>query len=343
MLIPNLLVILHTQIERMKELIFREMDLEDERKAQFNLLVQNLNGAVKTIEQDILSETKIVDEMKALRSNLEENSSSAAQLDALILQKQDMLTIESFLLDDLKQCIMETKQAFDECEERSKATRMVLERIDHPANENEWADIDDMETILAAAEKDVKESELRVAALKNRIDLALIEKNAILRGSETRANARNVVAASQGAILKWNGDSGVIVKLSDLQETDILKQFAISIGNATICGGKATLLALKTLIHASSDEQVKFSADEAFKKTKLVSTASNETFKENASAALDAFVDTAKLFFEKASTNEDGKAAGENLSGGSKELMSAANAFAALGTRTYKKLFDRGE
>ena len=148
--------------------------------------------------------------MKALRSNLEENSSSAAQLDALILQKQDMLTIESFLLDDLKQCIMETKQAFDECEERSKATRMVLERIDHPANENEWADIDDMETILAAAEKDVKESELRVAALKNRIDLALIEKNAILRGSETRANARNVVAASQGAILKWNGDSGVI-------------------------------------------------------------------------------------------------------------------------------------
>jgi hypothetical protein len=37
--------------------------------------------------------------------------------------------------------------------------------------------------------------------LKNRIDLALIEKNAILRGSETSANARNVVAVSQGAIL----------------------------------------------------------------------------------------------------------------------------------------------
>ena len=73
--------------------------------------------------------------------------------------------------------------------------------------------------------------------MKNRIDLALIEKNAILRGSETSANARNVVAVRQGA-------SGVIVNLSDLREkneTDILKQFALSIGNAIISGGKATL------------------------------------------------------------------------------------------------------
>jgi hypothetical protein len=67
------------------------------------------------------------------------------------------------------------------------------------------------------------------------------------------------------------------------------------------------------LIHASSDEQVTFSDDEACKKTKLVSTASNETFIENASAVLNTFVDTGKLFFEQATTNEDGKAAGERV------------------------------
>ena len=331
----------------MKDLIIIELSLEDERKSQFKLLANNLKASIKAIENDIHSEKKILGEMIELRFKLKENSGSASQLDELLIQKNHLLSIEEKLLEDLNQCIVETRRAMEDCELRSSAMEQVLDKIDRPIldalNRDEqrqyvWSDIDDMEIVLEEATQDVSASEVRVAALKKRIDYALMEKDAILcAGTQTRnTKDSNKMVSSRGA-------RSVEINLSDLQgwnDTDVVKQLAVSIGNATFSGSKAAIFALKTFIDAASNQEVTMVASAACDKSKMISTATNDTFKELAGDALDSYVDTAKKFFEKASSNDAGREAQLNLNDATKELMTAANAIAALGMRAYQKLAD---
>jgi hypothetical protein len=327
----------------MQILINRELILEEERMAQFNILVQNLQSSSLAIQKDMASETKIYHEMKALRSKLDRGSTSK-QLDKLIARKEDLLGIESDLLNDLKQCALETKQAFLECERRYKSMQTVLDTVCRPVRSltrnYDWSDLDIMETVLTEATKDVEQSEARLMGLRERIEYALMQKDAILSESVTVQPKAN---EKQNEIAR-NNSSSSILKFSDLQDkndADVIKQIAISLGNATYSGSKATALALKTILEAVSTKEVSMAADRARVKTNQVNFGSNETFKESARAALDSIVDTTKVFFEKAVVSEASREAGASVQNVTNELMSAANALSVLGTRAYKKLLNQ--
>lgn len=327
----------------MQILINRELILEEERMAQFNILVQNLQSSSLAIQKDMASETKIYHEMKALRSKLDRGSTSK-QLDKLIARKEDLLGIESDLLSDLKQCALETKQAFLECERRYKSMQTVLDTVCRPVRSltrnYDWSDLDIMETVLTEATKDVEQSEARLMGLRERIEYALMQKDAILSESVTVQPKAN---EKQNEIAR-NNSSSSILKFSDLQDkndADVIKQIAISLGNATYSGSKATALALKTILEAVSTKEVSMAADHARVKTNQVNFGSNETFKESARAALDSIVDTTKVFFKKAVVSEASREAGASVQNVTNELMSAANALSVLGTRAYKKLLNQ--
>ena len=320
----------------MQVLINREMILEEERMAQFNILVRNLQSSALAIRQDMAAETKIYHEMRALRTKLDGDSTSARQLDKLIVRKQELLDIESGLLEDLNACSSDTKRAFSDCERRYRSMQAVLDTVCKPVKTLEtrdynWSDIDIMESVLIEAAKDVEQSELSLMSLKNRIDFALQQKDAILRASVTMHHrSNNTTENNKSAILKFTD-------LQDKDDTDVIKQLAISLGNATYSGSKATAFALKTILDAVSAKEVSLAADLARARTNQVNFGSNETFKETARAALDSIVDTTKVFFEMAAVSDASREAGASVQNVTNELISAANAVSVLSNRAYKK------
>lgn len=236
----------------MQILINREMILEEERMTQFNMLVQNLQSSSLAIREDIATETKIIHEMKALRSKLHSDSSSAVQLDMLIVRKHELLCIESELLNDLKLYAHESKKAFTACEVRYKLMQSVLDTVCRPVNTSDnnydWSDIDKMETVLTEATDDVEQSEVLLTTLRKRIEFALMRKDAISMESALMQRSQ-----TKGRDIGRN--SSISLKKSDLQgknNTDVMKQLAVSLTNATLSGSKATAFALKTFIDAVS-------------------------------------------------------------------------------------------
>lgn len=121
----------------------------------------------------------------------------------------------------------------------------------------------------------------------------------------------------------------------------MFKQFAVSLRNATFSGSKAAVFAIKTFIEAASNEKVTLSAEQARQKSKKISAGSNETFKEASKSALDAFVDTAKAYFETASSIDTCKRATSNLDDATKELTTVANTIGALGIRVFHRMKGR--
>ena len=323
----------------MQVLVNREIILEEERMGQFNLLVQNLQSSALAIRQDIAAETKIYHEMSSLRTKLDSDSTSARQLDKLIIRKQDLLDIEAGLLEDLNVCSSDSKRAFLDCERRYKTMQKVLDTVCKPVKSLEtdcnWSDIDAMEAVLVEAAKDVEQSELRLMSLKNRVDFALKQKDIILRAS-VNINQRPTDNAGR--------NSSAILKASDLQDkndSDVIKQLAISLGNATYSGSKATAFALKTILDAVSAKEVSSAVDLARMKTNQVDFGSNETFKETARAALDSIVDTTKVFLENAAVSEASKEVVTSVQDVTHELVSAANAVSVLSSRAYKKFLSQ--
>lgn len=323
----------------MGDLIVKELSLEIKRGSQFHLLVDNLQKSIKAITKDIASEKKIAKEMRELRSRLNDSSASASQLDKLLVQKEDLLSVEKKLLYDLNQCIVETRQTLYDCEKRAHKMKNVLTKIDTSSLDACWSDIDEMENVLNEVAYDVSTSEARVASLRERIAQILIEKDAILKSD---ANEEKEISGS--SYNDWNSGGSVVVKLSELQEwndTEVFKQFAVSLGNATFSGSKAAVFAIKTFIEAASNEKETLNAEQARQKSKIIGAASNETFKESTKSALDAFVDTAKVYFETASSIDTGKRATSNLDDVTKELTTVANTIGALGIRVFRKMKGR--
>ena len=327
----------------MQILINREMILEEERMAQFNALVQTLQSSVLAIQKDMATETKIYHEMKTLSSKLDRDSTSARQLGKLIVRKQALLDIESELLVDLKACASESKKAFLDCERRYKSMQSVLDTVCQPVKSLEskvydWSDIDIMESVLAEAANDVEQSEAKLTSLRERIEYALLQKDAILLDSVKMQQKSNENGSYNERI------SNASLSVSDFQgknDTDVMKQLAVSLTNATLSGTKATAFALKTLIDAVSAKEFSMTADLARVKATQVSFGSNETFKETAREALDSIVDTTKVFFEKAAVSDASLEARQSVQNVTDELISAANAVTVLGKRAYQKLMNQ--
>jgi hypothetical protein len=320
----------------MQILINREMILEEERMAQFNLLVQRLQSSALAIQKDMATETKIYHEMEALNRKLDDESTPAKQLCNLIVLKQELLDVESDLLKELETCTSESKQAFYDCERRYKSMQSALDNVCRPArilagSNYDWSDIDIMETVLAEATEDIEKSQLRLETLRQRMEFALRQKDAILLQSD---NVQPSKSKSEGSSF---------IALSDLQsqnDTDVIRQLAVSLTNATLSGGKATAFALKTLLDAVSAQEVGMAAHIAREKTNQVIFGSNET-KEAARAAIDSIVDTTKVFFEKAASSDASIDASVNVQNFTNELLTAANAVSLLGGRAYRKIFDQ--
>jgi hypothetical protein len=322
----------------MQILINREMILEEERMAQFNLLVLRLQSSALAIQKDMATEIKIYHEMKALNRKLDGDSTSAKHLCKLIVRKQELLKIESDLLKELVTCTSESKQAFYDCERRYKSMQTALDNVCRPATilagtNYDWSDIDTMETVLAEATKDIEKSQSKLETLRQRMEFALEQKDAILLQSD------DIIQPST-----TKSESSSVLALSDLQnqnDTDIIRQLAVSLTNATLSGSKATAFALKTLIDAVSAQEVGTAANIARAKTTQVSFGSNETFKETARAALDSIVDTTKVFFEKAAASDASFDASVSIQNFTDEISTAANAVSLLGSRAYRKVFDQ--
>lgn len=327
---------INEEVQNLTDLIVKELSLEIERGSQFVLLIDNLETSIKAIKQDFASEKKIAEEMRELQSKLKDSSATASQLNNLLVQKENLLSVEEKLLHDLNLCIVETRQTLHDCENRAHKMKDVLDMLDSSSLDAYMFDIDDVETVLNEAAYDVCTSEARVASLKQRIAQALIQKDAILN-----SYANKEEESSDCSYNSWNSGGSVVVKLSELQEwnnTEVFKQLAVSLGNATFSGSKAAVFALKTFIEAASNEKVALNAGQACQKSKLIGAATNETFKEVTRSALDAFVDTAKVYIKTATSIDTANKATLNLGDATKELTTVANAISALGIRFFHKM-----
>ena len=311
----------------MQILLNREIILEEERMAQFNVLVQNLQSSALVVQKDMATETKIYQEMKSLQTKLESDSDSAKHLEVLIARKQELLDVEADLLNDLKACVCDTKQAFIDCEKRYKSMHAVLDTICRPV-QTDWSNIDSLEIILEEAARNVEQTEAKLMGLREKIASVMIQKDNIFYESVDVRLDRN-----SGSILKFSD-------LKDKDDTDLLKELALSLGNATYNGSKATALAIKSLLNAVSTKEVRNAANLDEVRPNHTSNGSNQTFKENARTALDSIVDDTKIVLEKAVLSDASKEAGAGFQNVSNDLMSAANVASMLGGRAYRKFWN---
>ena len=95
----------------------------------FQHSVKNLKASTQAMKKVISLETAILHEMKTLRSKLDGHSISERQLDRLIQLKQELLSTELDLLNDLNQGTSEAWQTFVNCKRRYKTMQDVLDSV----------------------------------------------------------------------------------------------------------------------------------------------------------------------------------------------------------------------
>ena len=128
-----------------------------------------------------------------------------------------------------------------------------------------------------------------------------MQKGVILCESVNMHQTDNGVDAAADVLVEHTQNNVAILKLSPLQEqddTDVMKQLVISLGNATYSGSKATSLALK--MEAVTAKEVGIAIDSACIKTNQGDFEGDSTFKETTQASLDSFVDITKVFLDQA-------------------------------------------
>lgn len=252
--------------------------------------------------------------------------------------------------------------------------RGVLGRIikpdicDDDAKPYEWSDIDELEAVLDQAANLVVESDRRVQDLRGRFQMALMNRSAVLgEGSPSlmaaaqRAASFDLQSVAQGLSARARDAAAEqAIKFDELKDQDqaeVAGILARSVGRAAVEGTRGAYLGLKAVVDGVVSAQVAEAARKARDESagivgnlEGVKVESADDIKDlvksdkvrgslrSTEATLGYIGEAARAIWSNARGTKSAQMSEEALRESSKDLASAANAFAALTSKGYEAL-----
>ena len=168
------------EVSRVDDLIQDYIRDEDLRQTALSDLIKTLKMSIESKSTEVAAEEKIIIDMISVRSKL--NAGAVAnQLDSLIETKQKVSNIESSLIVDLEDCVGNLRSILEGSVERQDILEKTLARVikSEEGTVYEWVDIENLEKVLDDAVSDISVAEKKVASLKKRIEIALMDKTEV--------------------------------------------------------------------------------------------------------------------------------------------------------------------
>jgi len=168
------------EVSRVDDLILDYIRDEDLRQTALSDLIKTLNMSIESKSTEVAAEEKIIIDMISVRSKL--NAGAVAnQLDSLIETKQKVSNIESSLIVDLEDCVGNLRSILEGSVERQDILEKTLACVirSEEGTVCEWVDIENLEKVLDDAVSDISAAEKKVASLKKRIEIALMDKTEV--------------------------------------------------------------------------------------------------------------------------------------------------------------------
>lgn len=333
------------QVSRIIDLLDFELELEVEREENLVRLIESLDEMITDKEIDIASKRKVAEDMEDVRLQLNDGM-IAENLDQLIELKLALLAIEQELVEDLSVCLLDLKELLEDARDRASRTRQALNVLSEPPETRssepfDWTDIEEVEVVLQAAAENVAGEKERIRDLSQRIDDALINRAVVLGEDVPPGLAKNAQRSAARSIqralslpeidfsldglkelkergfrgtpqsklsLDWDFDE--IMDLKERDEKELLSLFVKSVGSATVDSSKAAFHGLKAIFG---------------------------TMGGGSSKARTRRDQDGSAFLKDAGETDSGLAAGKELKKTGSDLLTSAEAVAALGAKFYDK------
>ena len=254
----------------------REMAAERDRAASAAQLQQQLADAKAQKMERCRREEQLLVQLQDVRQRTSEDA-VAASLAAAIETKAGLVAIELVLIEDVDECSGQIKVEQDQINARIEAMETTLASL--PATDDgealrlySWQQVEALQAQLAESAIAIAETEASVAALRQRINDALDQRDAVL-GDAPLGAAQPVQPTSQNA-----GPAVPPPSRSAVQQIDVESLDDAALKDAAASSAKATLNAFqnvgKSLLAFAGNFQA--SADRA-EASKLLSEATNTT------------------------------------------------------------------
>ena len=248
----------------------REVAAEEDRSRSAGALKAQLEAAKQTKADNCAREEQLLVQLQDVAQRTEE-AAVAASLAAAIETKAGLVAIELLLIDDVAECVAAVAKEESEIDKRIAAMRTTLASL--PAADDadalrlySWSQVEALQEELRLGALAIAETEASVAALRQRINDALDQRDAVI-GS---APVLGVAAPEPPKPAPRDRDGVAVLDLESLDEAG-LKDAVASSASATASSFAAlgkSLLAFGGAVAASGD------AEDA---RKLLGAASNST------------------------------------------------------------------
>lgn len=323
-------------------------------------LMGALQECVASKEYDIANEEKITIEMIDVRSKLEPGV-IAQNLEEIIDRKQTVSAIETDLVADLFDCLVELEIILDDARARVALMEMALHGLARPETRSstpyEWKDIEKMEILLEQAAENVATSEQRIRELSVRVDDALVARTIILGEdvphSLAKAAQRRAARRLKDKVMSLPPikiDAEDFLNLQERDEKDLLAMLAKSVGSAAVGGSKAALFGVKAVFDTVTGKPVTEATSRMLNEVKSDASKQGETTHgriegtlRSTASVLDNMGKAGGTMAESFVQTESAQIAGEALKETSKDLVESVKSAAALSLKlfdTYKKRVD---
>jgi hypothetical protein len=153
------------EINKMKERLMEELEKESVRLQSLSSLQQLFQSACTSKKDAIKQEENVLSQMKEVRSRIKEDV-VAVQLDAAILKKGDLITIEQTINRDIENCVTNIANEIADANSKLSALANVISAMPSGSDTNAnrkytWDDVSSLqsqlsESIQAASARDDK-------------------------------------------------------------------------------------------------------------------------------------------------------------------------------------------
>eukprot|EP00815_Leptocylindrus_aporus_P011335 CAMPEP_0116066898 /NCGR_PEP_ID=MMETSP0322-20121206/10674_1 /TAXON_ID=163516 /ORGANISM="Leptocylindrus danicus var. apora, Strain B651" /LENGTH=609 /DNA_ID=CAMNT_0003553575 /DNA_START=194 /DNA_END=2023 /DNA_ORIENTATION=+ len=331
------------EVSRVDDLIQDYIRDEDLRQTALSDLIKTLKMSIESKSTEVAAEEKIIIDMISVRSKL--NAGAVAnQLDSLIETKQKVSNIESSLIVDLEDCVGNLRSILEGSVERKYILEKTLARVikSEEGTVYEWVDIENLEKVLDDAVSDISVAEKKVASLKKRIEIALIDKTEIL-GNVVYIPEK--ITKSEG--LRQNGSPATqkidVPKstLEDRNDAEVMSVLGESLTEGLLQGSRAAAFAVRAVFDTATSEEVSEAASSVVDSSRALFKEISETTKQKDKKIGEKITELAESSLLKGGT-ELPKEASEAIRkswGSSNSAKEAASALKAAG-KMFVSAFD---
>ena len=233
----------------------REVAAEEDRSRSAGALKAQLEAAKRTKADNCAREEQLLVQLQDVAQRTEE-AAVAASLAAAIETKAGLVAIELLLIDDVAECVAAVAKEESEIDKRVAAMRTTLASL--PATDDadalrlySWSQVEALQEELRLGALAIAETEASVAALRQRINDALDQRDAVIGSAPVLGGS----APAPPTPAPRDRDGVAVLDLESLDEAG-LKDAVASSASATASSFAAlgkSLLAFGGAVAASGD------------------------------------------------------------------------------------------